>query len=280
MPELPEVETIRRGLAPQLLGQEVVRVWRSSQALRGERPLRKRLGQALLLARIQDLQRRGKYLLLCTPQGGALIHLGMSGQLTVAARGADVRKHTHVRMEIGSGLEIRYVDPRRFGLFRPFLGKCLPREWQNLGPDPLDGHFTVDTLHAALVTTLRAVKVALLDQSLVAGLGNIYVSEALFLARVHPWASAGTLAERTVAALHEAIVRVLLQGLQNGGTSLNDYVDANGARGGNQDHLWVYGRADRPCRLCGRTIQCALLGARSTYWCPRCQGTKPAHRAP
>jgi formamidopyrimidine-DNA glycosylase len=271
MPELPEVETVRRTLAPHLEGRTVTTVWRSNLALRREPPQPTTLRRALLNARVAPLARHGKYLLLTTQQGGVLCHLGMSGQLTLEDVGAPLKKHTHVRLGLGRGQELRYVDPRRFGLWRAFLGSTPPQDWTTLGPDPLTPQFTPPVLGAALARTTRAVKLALLDQALVAGLGNIYVAEALFLAGVHPGRPAHKLTPEEHRALHAAVVSVLTQGLQHGGTTLNDYVDGLGGRGSNQEHLAVYGRAGEVCVRCGGVVRGVVMGARSTFFCPVCQ---------
>lgn len=274
MPELPEVETVRRSLAPLITGRTVTAVWRSPLALRREKPDARALKSVLVEQRLDAPVRRGKYLLLPTPRGGLLMHLGMSGQLTVTLGQAALLPHTHLRVTLHDGTELRYVDPRRFGLCRPFLGPTPPAEWDQLGPDPLSPAFTVEALAAALKRTTRAVKLMLLDQELVAGLGNIYVAEALFLAGIHPGRRAHQLRASQVEPLHRAIVAVLTQGVENRGTSLSDYVDAQGVAGNNQAFLKVYGRAGQTCVRCGGTVRGVVMGQRSTFYCPGCQPSR------
>lgn len=272
MPELPEVETVRRSLVPLLEGHTVASIWRSPLALRREPPDLDLLQQALHQQPVERVERAGKYLLLKTPKGGALVHLGMSGQLTVDPQDAALRPHTHLRLQLaGGGQELRYVDPRRFGLFRPFLGSVPPEEWGALGLDPLASTFTPKALWDAVHATERAVKLALLDQGVVAGLGNIYVAEALFLAGIHPARPGKAITQAQCGPLRDAIVHVLEQGIANRGTSLNDYVDAVGESGSNQAFLQVYGREGEPCRTCGKPIRMKVMGARSTFFCAGCQ---------
>lgn len=271
MPELPEVETVRRSLEPLLVSRTITKVWRSALALRREKPDPGLLKKALQGARVLTVDRAGKYILVRTSQGGALVHLGMSGQLTVEKPGSALRPHTHVRLTLGDGNELRYVDPRRFGLFRPYLREGVPQEWSALGLDPLAESFSTEKLREQLARTKRAVKLALLDQALIAGLGNIYVSEALFLARVHPSTEGHRISSAQAARLRDAIVTVLRQGIANRGTSLNDYVDATGAMGNNQSFLNVYGREGEPCVTCGARVKMSVMGARSTYFCVKCQ---------
>lgn len=270
MPELPEVETVRRSLEPLVVRETIVGIWRSPLALRREKPDPRLLKKALEGARVDAIDRAGKYLLMRTSQGGALIHLGMSGQLTVEKRETPLRPHTHVRLSLRGGRELRYVDPRRFGLFRPFVGE-VPAEWNALGLDPLADAFTTEKLREALKRTTRAVKLALLDQELIAGLGNIYVSEALFLAGVHPALPGTKISTEKAAKLRDAIVKVLRQGIANRGTSLNDYVDGEGLSGNNQAFLNVYGREGEPCVTCGARVKMSVMGARSTFFCVKCQ---------
>ncbi|MEW5848535.1 MAG: bifunctional DNA-formamidopyrimidine glycosylase/DNA-(apurinic or apyrimidinic site) lyase [Myxococcota bacterium] len=278
MPELPEVETVRRTVLPHVEGQRITRVWRSTLPLRRQKPDPALLRRALQDSRVITVERSGKYLLLRTDRGGALIHLGMSGQVTVEEADVPRRVHTHFVAALESGRELRLVDPRRFGLLRPFVGEAPPAEWNELGPDPLTKAFSVQRLAEGLSHTRRAIKLALLDQAVVAGLGNIYVAEALFLAGVHPEREAHTLRPTEIRALHKAIEKVLAQGIANRGTSLSDYVDALGEQGANQHHLLVYGRAGKPCVQCGSAVKLTVLGARSSFFCARCQPRRPRAR--
>lgn len=276
MPELPEVETVRATLAPLLEGRTVLSTWRSRLNLHRQPPRAALLERALARQPVLAVLRRGKLLSVRTPVGGVLCHLGMTGRLTVEPADAPVALHTHFRAALSDGHEWRLVDPRRFGMLHPFEGDP-PADWSALGPDPTDPQaFTVEALRAALKRTRRAVKLALLDQAVVAGLGNIYVAEALHISRIHPLRPAHALRDREFAPLHGAIVDVIAQGIRNRGTSLSDYVDARGERGGNQFHLRVYGRAGEPCPVCESAVRVVTQGQRSTFFCATCQPRRPA----
>lgn len=271
MPELPEVETVLRTLEPLILHRTITDVWRSRFPLHGQSPAPVRLRRALVGREITRLERRGKYLLLRVGTGGALIHLGMSGQLTAACSSDPHRPHTHFTAGLGAGMELRLVDPRRFGLVEPFEGSREPEAWHALGPDPITGEFTPTVLAAALARTRRAVKLALLDQKVVAGLGNIYVAESLFDAGIHPLRPGSSLTSAEVVRLHGAIDRILRQAIQHRGTSLSDYVDGRGVPGTHQLHLLVYGRSGEVCRCCQGIIRMLPMGGRSSCYCPNCQ---------
>jgi formamidopyrimidine-DNA glycosylase len=272
MPELPEVETVRRTLAPQVEGQVVVSVWVSGKPLRQRVVTRGQVGGPLVGQVIQRVDRRGKYLMLVTGRGGVLLHLGMSGRLAVVDTGGPRQPHTHLCIRLAGGREVRLVDPRRFGSVEPFLGATPPAAWTSLGPDPTQPAFTVAALATALARTRAAVRVALLDQRVVAGLGNIYVAEALFAARQDPASRSCDVRPAEVAALHRAIRRVVAQGIAHRGTTLKDYVDARGERGDHQRHLCVYGRSGEPCPRCAALIEARVLHGRTSYACPHCQG--------
>jgi formamidopyrimidine-DNA glycosylase len=274
MPELPEVETVRRSLEPALYEGTVVELATSGLPLRQRAVDAAGLERALVGARFVAARRHGKYLLLDTDRRDTLVvHLGMAGRLLLGDADAPSPKHTHVRLALSSGKALRFVDPRRFGTVRLYEGEALGRasELASLGPDPLAEGFAVEILAAGLSRTRRDLKTALLDQRLIAGLGNIYVSEALFEARLSPRRRAHTLRRAEITALHRAIVAVLRRGVRNRGTSFSDYVDADGRSGDNQRRLWVYGRTGEPCRRCGTRIRQFVQAARSTFHCPTCQ---------
>jgi formamidopyrimidine-DNA glycosylase len=284
VPELPEVETIVRDLRPQLLGRTITTVWTSGLALR--RPIDATVARAVG-GEVQAVRRLGKYLIVEIGGSGdsgdaaapvALLgHLGMTGRLTVTPVATPRPPHTHLCLGLSGGaaaLELRYTDARRFGLWRCYPGAELAAsaELAELGPDPLDGPgLDGPALRARLGGTRRALKVALLDQSVVAGLGNIYVCEALFAARVSPLRAGGTLSAPRAVRLAGAIREVLARGVQNRGTSFSDYVDGNGNRGGNQTALAVFQREGLPCPACQSPIRRVVQAARSTFYCPRCQ---------
>ncbi|MEO6952420.1 MAG: bifunctional DNA-formamidopyrimidine glycosylase/DNA-(apurinic or apyrimidinic site) lyase [Polyangia bacterium] len=276
MPELPEVETVRRSLEPRLYDGSVDDVQTSALALR-QRTLSASELQPLVGARFVGARRHGKYLMLDTSSGHTLlVHLGMTGQLLLSPRSDTLRPHTHVRLSLSSGLELRYVDARRFGSVRvyPTASVADTDELSALGPDPIAGSFPREAFVTSLRATTRDLKSALLDQKLVAGLGNIYVSEALFEARLSPRRKAHRLKLGEAAALHTAIVSVLARGVANRGTTFSDYVDSNGERGSNQHTLHVYGRDGEPCRVCAKPIVRIVQGQRSTFFCSSCQGGK------
>jgi formamidopyrimidine-DNA glycosylase len=272
MPELPEVEMVVRTLRPRLVGERIRAVETSGLALR--RPLdRKTLERACVGARVDAVRRVGKYWLIDLSNEHLLLgHLGMTGRLVFADAKEARAPHTHAVFHLRRGLELRYVDPRRFGVLRAYaqVDAAASPELAVLGVDPLDAAFTVDYLRDAVAASKRDVKAFLMDQSRVAGLGNIYVCEALFRAGIAPTRRSDRLVRRA-AALHDAIVTSLADGIANRGTSFSDYVDADGQAGGNQLVLFVYGREGEPCRRCAAAVRRRVQAGRSTFFCPRCQ---------
>ena len=278
MPELPEVETVARSLRPHLVGRTIRRVETSGFSLR--RPVdADHLTHASVGARIEAVDRIGKYLLVRLSRGHVLLsHLGMSGQLLFSPAASARAAHTHVVFQLaplrgGNGDELRYVDPRRFGVLVAYAERDLAMcpELHSLGPDPLSESFTLDYFLAEARTSRRDIKQFLLDQNRIAGLGNIYVAEALHAAGISPRRRADRLGPARVEKLHAAIRSVLFSSVERRGTSLRDYVDADGASGGNQHHLAVYGREGERCHACGAIVRRLVQGARSTFYCPGCQ---------
>lgn len=278
MPELPEVETVRRGLATVLEGRRLVRV----QALRPDIrvPLPPDFVQALTGKRVASLGRRAKYLLMAVEGGPVVIgHLGMSGRMTVAAGEPPPGKHDHVRFVTNDGVTVSFCDPRRFGLMVFAEADGLDRHplLAGLGPEPLDESFTAAVLAAALAGRASPIKAALLDQRTVAGLGNIYVSEALFRAGISPLRLAGSLTRREVARLVPAIKAVLGEAIAAGGSSLRDHVQPSGELGYFQHRFAVYDRAGEACPGCdcdrARTggIRRIVQSGRSTFYCSQRQ---------
>jgi formamidopyrimidine-DNA glycosylase len=272
MPELPEVEMVVRTLRPRLVGERIRAVETSGLPLR--QPIdRKLLIRACVGARVESVRRIGKYWLIdLSSQHVLLGHLGMSGRLVFADGDEPRAPHTHAIFGLGKGLELRYVDPRRFGVLRAYAAAeaATSPELAVLGVDPFDAAFTIDYLAAALAASKRDIKAFLMDQSRVAGLGNIYVCEALFRAGISPKKRSDRLVKRA-APLHAAIVAALADGIANRGTSFSDYVDADGQSGGNQHTLSVYGREKAACRRCGAAVRRVVQAGRSTFFCPRCQ---------
>jgi formamidopyrimidine-DNA glycosylase len=271
VPELPEVETVVRTLRPRLLGNSVKTVWTSGMGLRLARAVNATaLTQFSVGAQVTDVRRKGKYILIDLHGGaGILVHLGMTGRLRVQPSDAPKVKHTHVVWSLDSGDELRFVDPRRFGwvAISPQVDQ-LP-EVAGLGPDALN-ELDVVGLRKQMAASTAPLKAFLLDQKRIAGLGNIYVSEALFRARLHP----RTPARRAVASAPEllrAIRAVLKTALDNRGTSMRDFVDAEGESGNNMPALRVYSREGEPCRVCGASVRRMVDSGRSTFFCAHCQ---------
>ncbi len=271
MPELPEVETTRRGLAPLVRGRSVERLEVREPRLRW--PVGAEVGAALEGRRVTGLGRRGKYLLFETDGGGTLlVHLGMSGSLRFHAAAAPTPgKHDHVDLHFEGGALLRFNDPRRFGSLHfteSAAGHALLRD---IGPEPLGPDFTPDYLWQASRGRRVPIKAHLMNAHVVAGVGNIYANEALFRAGLHPARSAGRIARPRVEALVAAVRAVLAEAIEQGGTTLRDFRGGDGKPGYFQLALEAYGRAGEPCSRCGGTIRLLSLGQRATYYCPGCQ---------
>lgn len=269
MPELPEVETTRRGLAPHLVGRRVTAVDARQPRLRW--PVAPELSAHLPGQRIDAIERRAKYLLVHVQSGSALLHLGMSGALRVLPADAPPGPHDHVDWRLDSGRVLRYTDPRRFGcqLWQP-PGEIHPL-LAGLGPEPLSDEFDGDVLWRRSRGRSAAVKLLLMDAAVVVGVGNIYANEALFAAGIHPKRAAGTVSRARFARLADEVKRILAHAIARGGTTLRDFISPDGAPGYFEQELAVYGRGGEPCRACGTPIRVGTIGQRSTFHCPRCQ---------
>jgi formamidopyrimidine-DNA glycosylase len=274
MPELPEVETTRRGIEPHLVGRRIAAVTLRRTDLRW--PIPPEIGALLPGQRIDRVERRAKYLLLHTEVGSALLHLGMSGMLRVLPPDVPIGKHDHVDIVLEGTTEqrgrvLRFTDPRRFGslLWQP-PGAMHPL-LVALGPEPLTDAFDGDTLWHASRGRSAAVKLFLMDNANVVGVGNIYASEALFAAGIDPRRAAGSVSRARYARLAAEVKRILAWAIERGGTTLRDFLNPDGAPGYFFRELNVYGRAGEPCKVCGTPIKQAVLGQRSTFWCPTCQ---------
>jgi len=274
MPELPEVETVRRGLALKMTGRRIVQAELRRADLR--RPFPPALAKRLDGARIGALGRRGKYILIELDSDGLLLlHLGMSGRVTAGAAGVPDAPHDHVVLRLDDGIVIRFNDPRRFGLLdylkrgeeasHPLLAA--------LGPEPLEASFNGAYLAAALAGRMTPIKSALLDQRVVAGLGNIYVCEALFRSGVSPRRLAGSVGHRRAERLVDGIRSVLTEAIEAGGSSLRDYVQADGELGYFQHRWAVYSHEGDPCPGCdcGGAVRRIVQSGRSTFYCPKRQ---------
>jgi formamidopyrimidine-DNA glycosylase len=275
MPELPEVETVMRGLAARLAGRTIVRAQINRPDLRW--PIPAGLAQRLTGARVTDFRRRAKYILMRLDGGDSvLVHLGMSGRMLIGPnRPNQETAHEHVVLETDDGWRVGFVDPRRFGsidLVRT-AAEDAHKLLTGLGPEPLGADFTVAALSDALAGKKTPIKAALLDQKTVAGLGNIYVCEALFRARISPLRSAHTVPGARAARLVPEIKATLTEAIAAGGSSLRDYVQTNGELGYFQ-HAWkVYGRENEACSVCPacRGIRRIVQSGRSTFYCPQVQ---------
>lgn len=280
MPELPEVETVRRGLVPVMEGQVIVRAQVNRPDLRWPLPLR--MAERLTGARVLRLRRRSKYILADLSNGETLlIHLGMSGRILVS--GAQLgqfhhahpapAKHDHVVLDMGNGARVTFNDARRFGamdLMATGTEEAHPL-LASLGPEPLGNAFSEAYLAQRLHGRMTPVKAALLDQTVVAGLGNIYVAEALHRARISPRRLAGNVGPARAARLVPVIRDVLTEAIDAGGSSLRDYRQADGELGYFQHAFRVYDREGQPCPVCATAIARIVQSGRSSYFCPRCQ---------
>ena len=271
MPELPEVETTRRGLAPHLEGRTVASVLLRRPDLRW--PIPAEVADRLPGQRILAVRRRAKYLLLDTAPGSALIHLGMSGSLRVLPAGAVPREHDHVDIALAGAPRrvLRFNDPRRFGclLWQP-AGEVHPL-LRGLGPEPLADGFDGDYLFHRSRGRKAPVKTFLMDQRIVVGVGNIYAAEALFAAGISPLRAAGRVSRERYALLAGEVKRILGHAIERGGTTLRDFLAPDGAPGYFEQELAAYGRGGEPCPRCGRPLRQAAIGQRTTAWCPGCQ---------
>jgi formamidopyrimidine-DNA glycosylase len=272
MPELPEVETTRRGLASSLIDQRVKTAIVRNRALR--LPVPKSLPSALAGATIRGIARRGKYLLIDCGAGTLILHLGMSGRLWLVPEGTPVELHDHFDLVLANGTILRLRDPRRFGLILWEKGDPLRHPLlADLGPEPFSPEFNGDWLHRVTRTRSAAIKQVLMDSRVVAGIGNIYANEALFRARIHPAQEAMRMSRRRCALLAEKIRETLEVAIGAGGSSVRDYVGSDGLAGRYQNQFLVYDRDGRPCPRCGTPIRQVRQGQRSTYYCPKCQRT-------
>lgn len=269
MPELPEVETTRRGIEPHVQGQRLGALRIGNARLRW--PVSPDLPQQLLGQPVEAVERRAKYLLLRLPKGTLMIHLGMSGSLRLVPQGTAVGKHDHLDLPLSSDLMLRYTDPRRFGAW---LWTTNPAEHPlllNLGPEPLSEDFSGATLYQASRRRRQAIKPFIMDNHVVVGVGNIYATEALFAVGIDPRRPAQSLSQAECDLLAAHIQRILAQAIDSGGTTLRDFVGGDGRPGYFQQTLQVYGRAGQACNHCGTLLQSVLLGQRTSVFCPQCQ---------
>jgi formamidopyrimidine-DNA glycosylase len=271
MPELPEVETTRRGIAPYLAGRRITGVDVREPRLRW--PVSPALARELPGRRVLAVRRRGKYLLLDVEGETCLIlHLGMSGSLRMVSDNRPAERHDHLDLRVEGALRLRLHDPRRFGAAIWIHGDPLAHPLlSGLGPEPLEPGFDGTSLHALSRGRRVAVKCFVMNGRVVTGVGNIYASEALHLAGIHPARPAGRIAAGRYRALAGTIRRVLGEAIEAGGTTLRDFVDEGGHPGLFAPRLRVYGRTGAPCPGCGEPVRMRVIGQRASYFCPRCQ---------
>jgi formamidopyrimidine-DNA glycosylase len=273
MPELPEVETIVADLRPHLVGRTIVHCeLRFPSIVRHPEP--ETFIDSIAGMRIEAVGRRGKFIFIALGEGRLLVvHLGMTGQLRLVDAATEVANHTHAIFDLDDGRQLRYRDPRRFG--RLLLGTqdelLISGTLPKLGPEPIDPAFDAEALFERFRRRRAPVKAVLLDQSTVAGVGNIYADESLHRARLRPDRAAGSLSRKSVRRLHESLRDSLEVAIRNRGSSVDTYRDAWGDMGSQQEELLVYGRAGEPCVTCGRPLAIVRIAGRSTVFCRRCQ---------
>lgn len=270
MPELPEVETTRRGISPHIENNIITKVVVRNRSLRWPIPMG--LNKKLSQQKITSVIRRAKYLLINTDIGTLIVHLGMSGSLRILATGDTVEKHDHFELQFKDGLCLRLRDPRRFGCV--LWTKDEPLEHKlliNLGPEPLDKEFNAELLFQKSRKRKTTIKQFIMDAKIVVGVGNIYASEALFLAGINPKRLAGKITKKNVQDLTNAIKKILKQAIKQGGTTLKDFRSSDGKPGYFQQKLKVYDRQGEACVICKKPIKQITLGQRSTFYCTQCQ---------
>jgi formamidopyrimidine-DNA glycosylase len=268
MPELPEVETTKRGIEPFIVGATITAVVVRNKNLRWPA----QVPQSLVGQQISHVGRRAKYLLITTPIGTLIVHLGMSGSLRLVDAKAAVKTHDHIDLQLGSGRCLRYNDPRRFGSFH-FHNADPAEHWllADLGPEPLGNDFSGEHLFQQARRRRIAVKNHIMDSKVVVGVGNIYAAEALFSAGIRPTVQAGRVTRLGYQRLASHITQILARAIQVGGTTLRDFVGSDGQPGYFRQSLNVYGRAGEPCRVCSSSLKGMVLGQRATVYCPICQ---------
>ena len=269
MPELPEVETTRRGIEPFLHNRQIKSVEVHNPSLRWPVPT---TITRLAAARVQHVGRRGKYIVLTNNIGSAIIHLGMSGSLRIDKQSIPKRKHDHVELLLANKHVIRFHDPRRFGCFlwhegpaeeHPLLAK--------LGPEPLANQFNGEYLFSATRKRNVPIKTLIMNSQVVVGVGNIYASEALFMSGIRPGKAAKRLSRKEADALYKKIRDVLQKSIEKGGTTLRDFINSDGEPGYFAQSLFVYGREGEPCQVCKAPIKKTVMAQRSTFYCSVCQ---------
>ena len=275
MPELPEVEVVRRGLLNHLPGRTITGLFTDGKRLRLPVP-EKELRARLIGARIIDVRRRAKYLLIDFDNGELLIlHLGMTGILGLFSRKAEIAPHDHVCWNLENGYDLRFNDVRRFGSVRLIgpeqIATLEQTVFKDTGPEPFSENFNGSYLYRKAHKKQQPIKNFIMDGRVVAGVGNIYANESLFNAAIRPTRKAGAVSEKRYGLLVNKIREVLATAIECGGSTISDFIDTSGARGYFQIHFKVYGRKDQPCPTCGTLIRHRKLGGRASFFCPSCQ---------
>lgn len=267
MPELPEVETTLRGIAPYVEGQNITALCVRQPTLRW--PVTDNIQAITRGQKIEQLSRRAKYIVLQLERGSMLIHLGMSGSLRIVNPSETWRKHDHIEMQLSNGRALRYHDPRRFGCW--LWSADDHDQLKSLGPEPLSNDFDGDRLYQVSRNRKVAVKPFIMTNAVVVGVGNIYATEALFRSGIRPDRAANKISKQRYQSLAENIKEILAAAIKQGGTTLRDFVNSDGQPGYFQQSLDVYGRGGEACKKCGTTLKELKLGQRSSVYCPSCQ---------
>lgn len=271
MPELPEVETIKRQLTPSVIGKEIISTYVSGKRLRREIPNL----EVLKRQKILNIFRRNKYLVFETQHLWMVIHLGMTGKLIVEDI-YQLKKHTHFLLSLSNELFISYEDARRFGSLDLFSKEQYPDYYKipllvKLGIEPLESDFTIKNITGLILNSSLEIKKFLMDSNIICGLGNIYANEVLFICKIHPKKITKTLSKKQILLLYKEIPLLLEKAISLGGSSISDFVHANGSKGSMQDNYFVYGRDNQMCKLCHTPIEKIFQAGRSSFYCPHCQ---------
>lgn len=280
MPELPEVETVRRTLEQLVKGKEIERVSVTWPKIIKQPEEVEQFKDALVGQVIDHIGRRGKFLLIYTTDFALVSHLRMEGRYGLFTPDEQPDKHTHVIFYFTDGTQLRYRDVRKFGTMHLFKkGEELNElPLSQLGPEPFSEEFTVKRMKEMLAKTNRSIKTVLLDQKLVVGLGNIYVDESLFKAGIHPERAANSISQKELVTLHAEIVKTLEEAVEKGGSTVRSYVNTQGEIGMFQLELYVYGRKGEECKVCSSELERIVVGGRGTVFCPKCQKSKKASK--
>jgi formamidopyrimidine-DNA glycosylase len=273
MPELPEVETVRKTLKSLILHKQIKNISVTWPKIIKKPQEVEQFIDALKGEQILDIGRRGKFLIIYTDHFALVSHLRMEGKYGLFEKGDPMDKHTHVVFQFTDSTELRYKDVRKFGTMHLYIkGKeFLEPPLCDLGPEPFSEEFTVEYLAKRLAKTQRKVKSALLDQKLLVGLGNIYVDEALFRSGIHPEKIASKLNSEEIGLLHKEIIHTLMEAVEKGGSTIRSYVNSQGEIGMFQLELYAYGRQGEECKKCGTPLVKTFVGGRGTHYCPSCQ---------